>query len=105
MKILNHYNFLRSYGKDETYEIFQSNYNRDTKIHLWWEIVFIIFALGGIVFTGNYEWIWLFGGMYALERKLSRFIDHSNRNNIMHLIDWMEEGKVYGKEEEIDEDS
>jgi hypothetical protein len=104
MKILKHYNFIHSYGKEETYNIFQQHYNRDTKKHLWWEIIFIIFAAGGIFTTGNYEWIWLFGGMFALERKLTWFIDNSNRNWTMHLIDWIEQGKVYGKEEEIDED-
>ena len=97
MKILKHFNFPNTYGKEETYKIYQEHYNRDTKIHLWWEIVFIIFAAGGIYTTGNNDLYWLFGGAYALERKLSRFIDNSNRNNMMHLIDWMESREVISK--------
>ena len=100
MKILKHFNFPINYGKEETYKIYQEHYNRDTKIHLWWEIVFFIFAVGGIYFTGNNDLYWIFGGMYALERKLSRFIDNSNRNHMLHLIDWLEEGK----EKDIDDD-
>ena len=94
MKTLKHFNLPRNYGKKETYEIFQENYNRDTKRCFWWEVIFGITFLGGMFITGNYEYAFVFLGMIAIERKLTYFIDNSNRQHLMHLIDWMESKEV-----------
>lgn len=77
-------------GKGEVYQAFQSDFDRDTWHQAAWHVVFWICAVVGTKMTGNSEWLWIFGALYAIERSLSKFIDNSNRNWAMHVIDWME---------------
>lgn len=77
-------------GKAEVYQAFQNDFDRDTWHQLAWHVVFWICAIVGTRVTGHTEWIWIFGALYAVERSLSKFVDNSNRNWAMHVIDWME---------------
>jgi hypothetical protein len=93
MKKLSHQNLFQYYGKSgkqDSYNALQEHFNQDTVIHMLWDIVLIGCALGAVFIANHAEWLWIFGGIYAAERKLSRFVDNSNRNWTMHLIDYLE---------------
>jgi hypothetical protein len=77
-------------GKKEVYEALQRDYDKDTWRQLGWHAVFWICAVVGTRLTGHSDWLWIFGSIYAVERSLARYIDNSNRNWAMHVIDWME---------------
>ena len=64
----------------------------DTWVHLWWHLVLIVCALGAAIVSAHADWLWLFGGLYAIERSISKYIDNSNRNWLMHTLDWQECG-------------
>jgi len=53
-------------------------------------------AIGAAIFSNHADWLWLFGGVYAVERATTRFIDNSNRNWAMHVIDWVEHSRDSG---------
>jgi hypothetical protein len=99
-KNLKHVNlFHYCENKKEVYAAFQGHYNRDTWIQHWWHIVLIGCALGAVVVSGHKDWLWLFGGLHAMERAISCYVDNSNRNWLMHAIDWYEceEGRKEGR--------
>lgn len=77
-------------GKNEVYQALQNDFDKDTWRQAGWHALFWICAVGGTTSTGHSEWLWIFGALYAVERSVSRFIDNSNRNWAMHVIDWME---------------
>ena len=82
---------LFSYGdKLDVYAAFQRDLDRDTWIQLLWRMVFLGCALGAVFISDRFDWLWIFGGLYATERAISRFIDNSNSNWLMHAIDWQE---------------
>lgn len=93
MKKLTHIKFFSAHNREEVYETFQDHYNRDTIIHMLWDIAFMFCAVGAIFIGDHADWLWLFGGIYTAERKLSRYIDNSNRNWTMHVIDYLESRK------------
>ena len=99
MRKLKHINLFEYGDKKEVYKALQDHFDRDTWIHLWWHLVFIGCAFGAAYVSNHMDWLWLFGGMYAIERAISRQIDSSNRNWFMHGVDWKESGWV---EEEQD---
>lgn len=78
--------------RKSVYEALQRDFNRDTWRQLGWRWVFALVAAGAAL-SGHEEWLWLFVGMYALERAHARFIDNSNRNWAMHVIDWIEHNR------------
>lgn len=93
MKKKQHINLFLHGDKEEVYAALQRDTDRDTWRQLGWHVVFVGMALGAANLSHHEDWLWLFGGMYALERALGRFIDNSNRNWAMHLIDWIEKGE------------
>jgi hypothetical protein len=94
MARLKHNNLFQTQGdRPEVYEALQQNYNTDTYIHGAWISVFFIAAIGGVVWAHHSDWIWIFMAIFAAERSLSRWIDNSNRNWAMHVIDWMERNR------------
>lgn len=53
-------------------------------------MVFFGCAGGAVLISKHVDWLWIFGGILAAERALAVFLDNSNRNWAMHLIDWIE---------------
>lgn len=90
MRAKTHNNLFQFGDKREVYQTLQRDYDRDTWVHGFWHFCFVVAAFGGVVVAGETEWLWLFLGGYALERALARWVDNSNRNWAMHLIDWIE---------------
>jgi hypothetical protein len=90
MATLKHNNLFDSGDRSEVYAILQRDYDRDTRIHQFWHIVLLACAFGAAIFADRPDWLWIFGGLYAIDRSLSRFVDNSNRNWAMHVIDWIE---------------
>jgi len=64
------------------YEAFQRDFDRDTWIEAAWRFAVVICALGAVFASHHPDWLWLFGGIYAAERALSKFVDNSNRNKV-----------------------
>lgn len=92
MNKLKHINLFEYGDKKEVYKALQDHYDRDTWIHMWWHFVLLACALGAAFISEHMDWLWIFGGLYAVERAITRFIDNSNRNWFMHAIDWKENG-------------
>lgn len=91
MTQLKHNNLFASGDrKKEVYAALQRDFNRDTHIHGLWHAGILLSAAGAAYFTNRPECLWLFGGLYAAERSISKFIEMSNRNWAMHVIDWIE---------------
>jgi hypothetical protein len=99
MKRLGHVNLFHYGERQEVYAAFQRDFNRDTWVQLWWHLVLVACALGAAVVSNHEDWLWIFGGLYAVERAISRFVDNSNRNWLMHAIDWQESSKANGRNE------
>lgn len=97
MSKLGHNNLFRhAVDRSEVYEAFQRDFNRDTWIQSFWHVVLVAMALGAAYISSHPDWLWLFGGIYAAERAVSRFADNSNRNWAMHAIDWLENSRHDG---------
>jgi hypothetical protein len=90
MEKLGHKNLFGYGDRTEVYETLQRDFNRDTWIQSFWHLVLMAMAFGAAVVSKHSDWLWLFGGLYAAERAIARFIDNSNRNWAMHVIDWLE---------------
>lgn len=96
-----HINLFLHGNKQEVYAALQRDYDRDTWRHAFWHVVFVCSAVGAASYANHNDWLWLFAGMYALERALSRFIDNSNRNWTLHLIDWLEHTRGHDAEHSV----
>jgi hypothetical protein len=70
----------------------QRDFNRATWHQEGWVLVFSLVAAGAALSVSG-EWLWLLAGMYALERAHARFIDNSNRNWAMQVIDVIEDNR------------
>lgn len=91
MKKLEHINIFRhAADQSEVYEAFQRDFNRDTYLQEYWHVILLAMAGGAVFISGHKDWLWLFGGLIAVERAIVKFIDNSNRNWAMHVIDWIE---------------
>lgn len=93
MAKLKHKNLFLDGDRAEVYAALQEDYDRDTWVQVFWHAAFIVSAVGAAVIGKHSEWLWLFVGLYAVERKVSCFIDNSNRNWAMHVIDWIENNR------------
>lgn len=69
------------------YEAFQRDFNCDTWIQSLWHIVLLGMALGAACVSKHPDWLRIFGGIYATGRAASLFVDNSNGNWAMHVID------------------
>jgi hypothetical protein len=92
MAKLEHRNLHPFGDKAEVYAALQRDYNRDTWRQLFWRYGLLVSALGGAFESGHKDWLWLFAGLFCVERCIARYIDNSNRNWAMHVIDWLESG-------------
>lgn len=100
MAKLQHKNLLHFGNSSEVYASLQEDYNRDTLLQSLWQMVLFGCAVGAAVFSNHADWLWLFGGLYAIERAIARFVDNSNRNWAMHMIDWIEADRASQKNEQ-----
>jgi hypothetical protein len=87
---LEHKNLFQFGDAPDVYAALQDHYNRDTWMHSFWQVVLFGCALGAPVVSAHLDWLWIFGGLYAVESAITRFADNSNRNWAMHMMDWIE---------------
>jgi hypothetical protein len=99
MAKLEHKNLFQYSDSSDVYAALQDNYNRDTWIHSFWQVVLLGCAVGAGAISDHADWLWIFGGLYATERAITRFVDNSNRNWTMYVIDWIEAKRASGSEE------
>lgn len=99
MADIKHTNLHAHMERSEVYRTFQRDYNTDSWKHGAWHAALLFIAIGAAAFSGRTEWLWLFGGMYATERAITRFIDMSNRNWAMHVIDWIESNRSLDRDQ------
>jgi hypothetical protein len=90
MAKLEHKNLFQYGEASEVYAALQRDFNRDTWIQAFWRLVLAACAVGAAILSNHIDWLWIFGGLFATERAIAAFVDNSNRNWIMHVIDWME---------------
>ncbi|MEO7405336.1 MAG: hypothetical protein ABIU95_16885 [Burkholderiales bacterium] len=98
MAKLTHNNLFQSGDSSEVYATLQEDYDRDTHIQSRWRLALLGCAVGAVVISDHSDWLWIFGGLYATERAITRFLDNSNRNWAMHVIDWIEAKNMRGNE-------
>lgn len=87
-----HQNLFDYYvNKNEVYKKLQEDHLRDQKRIYWCNIVFIfLIVAAATVNNESLKWFFLFvSGIFVLQY-LVLFIDLSNRNFLMHTIDWIE---------------
>jgi hypothetical protein len=80
-------------SKEDVYAAFQQHYHRDGRIIGFLDIALIAFSVVGYYASWWGEvWTWLvaFG---LVGSRMCYFIDNSNRNWAMHVIDWIEEAR------------
>lgn len=77
----------------EVYSTLQRDYNKDTKIKIWSDTVSMISAGVFVYLSDDIKWFFFFLAIFALGNSLNFFIENSNRNWVMHLIDWIENSK------------
>jgi hypothetical protein len=99
MAKLEHKNLFQFGDSSQVYAALQKHYNRDTWIHYLWHMILLGCGFGAVVISNHVDWLWIFGGLYATERAITRFVDNSNRNWAMHIIDWVEAKRTRGSEE------
>lgn len=87
-----HMNLYHHAERKDVYATMQKDFNQDTWLQSWWHAVFVGCTFGATVVSDHLDWLWIFGGLYALERAIVRFIDNSNRNWFLHAVDWQETG-------------
>lgn len=90
MAKLEHKNLFHHGSASEVYAALQRDFDRDTWIQAFWRLVLGACAAGAALLSNHIDWLWIFGGLMATERAIAAFIDNSNRNWAMHVIDWME---------------
>lgn len=90
MAKLQHVNLHEHGDLKDVYAALQRDFDRDTWRHLFWHVVLAASAGGAVWIANQPDWLWLFAGLYAVERAVARAVDNSNRNWAMHLIDWQE---------------
>ena len=92
MANLKHVNLFAYGERAEVYAALQRDYNRDTWRVAIWRAVFFGLAACVYLFSTHADWLWLLAGLYVIGEMLCAFIDNSNRNWSMHVIDWIESG-------------
>ena len=80
-------------SSDEAYAAFQRHFRRDNRILQVLLVLYGFAAYGGIKIAGHTDWFWLFLGGLALLFSVFYFVDNSNRNWAMHVIDFAEQRK------------
>lgn len=95
-----HQNLFDYYiNKPDVYRKLQEDYLRDQKYIKWCGIFFIIFffaAFGDI--NDKYKSLLYFGLAISTLQYILLFIDQSNRNFLMHAIDWIESKDMHQTE-------
>lgn len=87
-----HENLFSFYGnKTDVYRKLQDDYLRDKKQMSWLITAFIVLmTISGFVENNNWRIVLFFGAGASLLQYLILFIEQSNRNHLMHVIDWLE---------------
>ena len=96
MKTIQHTNLFLTEGKSSVYARFQTDFNSTSWHQEIWKLVLLGCAAGAALVSSHPDWLWLFGGLLAVERAVSRYTDNSNRNWAMHVIDWIESEREIG---------
>jgi len=84
--LFNHYE-----SKAAVYKKLQDDYQRDQKHSRWCMNAFVLLLMvAGFLHDSVWNKVMLFGAGVALFQFLIFFIELSNRNFLMHCIDWFE---------------
>lgn len=87
-----HENLFNHYGnKADVYRKLQDDYLRDQKQNRWFMGAFVLLLMAaGFVHDSGWKQGLFIGAGAALVQYLILFIELSNRNFLMHAIDWFE---------------
>lgn len=94
-----HQNLFEYYeNKSGVYGKLQSDYLRDNKQIRWCALITNILVVAGLVVNNNtWQLVLLIASAFTAIQLIVYFIDQSNRNFLMHAIDWLEADKNTGK--------
>jgi hypothetical protein len=84
--------FNHAAEKREVYEALQSHYERDSHVISYMDLAIVAFVIAALYFGWRDWWAWLIG-IGLVGSRMCFFIDNSNRNWAMHVIDWIEATK------------
>jgi hypothetical protein len=82
--------FAHASSPEEVYAALQRDFRRDSRLLLVCLALFGFAAYGTVHWSGHPEWGWLLSAGFSLFAALALFLDNSNRNWAMHVIDWVE---------------
>ena len=91
---INHTQLFADGNTIEVYEALQRDFDKDSRRQLFWQWVLVLCAVGAALISQHFDWLWIFGGLLAVERSIAAFIDNSNRNWFMHMIDKSESDRA-----------
>jgi hypothetical protein len=94
---MHHNLFAHVESPGEVYRAMQDHMKRDNRITaIVGPLAWVCFALALKQGPGD-GWPWLVGGIAASFLCLNYFVDNSNRNFMLHTIDWIEATKSENK--------
>lgn len=85
-----HTNMFGHGDKAEVYALLQRHGGVELRQGIVLQLLFAAIAVIGSVASKHYDWLWIFAGLWIMEQSIWCFIDQSNRNWAMHVIDWIE---------------
>ncbi len=87
-----HENLFNHYGnKADVYRKLQKDYLRDQKQNRWLQGAFVLLLMAaGFVHDSEWKQVLYFGVGFVIFQYMILFVDLSNRNFLMHAIDWFE---------------
>jgi hypothetical protein len=85
-----HTNLFFSGSKREIYEALDRDLKRDIRHGQFWLATFVICLIVAATNGVNDGWPWLSASILLGANTLRWFIEASNRNFLMHAIDWIE---------------
>lgn len=90
VKRMEHVNLLHYGDKKGAYQALQEHFHRDGRIHMLWNLVYGLCAGYVVLYQHKMSFLPFFIAGFAIEQAVIFFIDQSNRNWAMHLIDWLD---------------
>lgn len=89
-----HNNMFNHGDKAQVYALLLRQGARESRQSIFLQLLFAAIAIAGSIVSKHHDWLWIFAGFWVMEQSIWCFIDQSNRNWAMHVIDWMENGRI-----------
>lgn len=88
-----HRNLYASADEDEVYAALERDTNRDSKVINTMDLVLIVAAIYLARSLPTWDFVAVLVVAFVGMQRLNYFIDQSNRNFFMHMLDWQQSQK------------